>query len=67
MVWHHTVTLLLHYACECKLIHYFYLQFTQALLDASKDIDLEVNADKTKYMLKTRYQKAGQKRSIKVL
>jgi coproporphyrinogen III oxidase-like Fe-S oxidoreductase len=34
---------------------------TEALLDDSKDISLEVNPEKTKYMLMSRYKKAGQK------
>jgi hypothetical protein len=38
---------------------------TEVLLDASKDIGLEVNPEKTKYMLMSR-KKAGQKHSIKV-
>jgi hypothetical protein len=37
---------------------------TDALLDASIDADLEVNPEKTKYMLMSRYQKVGQKHSI---
>jgi sorting nexin-29 len=39
---------------------------TEALLDASKEIGLEVNPEKTKYMLMSRSQKIGQKHSIKV-
>jgi hypothetical protein len=39
---------------------------TEALLDASKDVDLEVNPEKTKYMLMSCSQKIGQKRSAKV-
>jgi hypothetical protein len=38
---------------------------TKALLDASKEAGLEVNLEKTKYMLVSRFQKAGQKQSIK--
>jgi hypothetical protein len=37
---------------------------TEALLDASKEVGLEVNPEKTKYMLMTRSQKRGQKRCI---
>jgi coproporphyrinogen III oxidase-like Fe-S oxidoreductase len=33
---------------------------TKALLDASKEIGLEVNPEKTKYMLMSRSQKMGQ-------
>jgi hypothetical protein len=38
---------------------------TKALLDASK-VGLEVNPEKTKYMLVSRCQKAGQRQSIKI-
>jgi hypothetical protein len=38
---------------------------TEALLDASKKVGLEVNSEKTKYMLVSR-KKAGQKHSIKI-
>jgi hypothetical protein len=37
---------------------------TEALLDASTEAGLEVNPEKTKYMLMSRYDKAGQKHSI---
>jgi hypothetical protein len=39
---------------------------TEALLDASKEVGLEVNPEKTKYMLMSRSQKIGQKHSIKI-
>jgi hypothetical protein len=39
---------------------------TEALLDASKEVGVEVNPEKTKYMLMSR-KKAGQKRSIKIV
>jgi hypothetical protein len=40
---------------------------TEALLDASKEVGLEVNSEKTKYyMLVSRRQKAGQRQSIKI-
>jgi hypothetical protein len=39
---------------------------TEALLDASKKVDLEVNQEKTEYMLMSRNQKIGQKHSIKI-
>jgi hypothetical protein len=38
---------------------------TKALLDASKEVGLEVNPEKTRYMLVSRCQKAGQRQSIK--
>jgi hypothetical protein len=39
---------------------------TKALLDASKEVGLEVNPEKTKYILVSRCQKAGQRQSIKI-
>jgi hypothetical protein len=39
---------------------------TEALLDASKEVGLEVNQEKTKYMLISRSQTIGQKHSIKI-
>jgi hypothetical protein len=42
------------------------LKNTKALLDTSKEADLRVNPKKTKYMLVSRCQKAGQKQSIKI-
>jgi hypothetical protein len=39
---------------------------TKSLLDASKEIGLEVNPEKTKYMLVSRCQMAGQRESIKI-
>jgi hypothetical protein len=38
----------------------------EALLDASKETGLEVNPEKTKYILMSRSQKIGQKHSIKI-
>jgi hypothetical protein len=39
---------------------------TGALLDASKEANLEVNPKQSKYMLISRYQKAEQKHSMKI-
>jgi hypothetical protein len=39
---------------------------TQILIDASKEVGLEVNVEKTKYMLLSRDQNAGQNREIKI-
>jgi hypothetical protein len=39
---------------------------TEALFHASKEVRLEVNPEETKYMLLSRSQKVGQKRSIKI-
>jgi hypothetical protein len=38
----------------------------EALLDASKEIGLEVNSEKTKYMFMSRHQTAGQSNYIRV-
>jgi hypothetical protein len=40
---------------------------TEALLDTSKKVGLEVNPEKSKYMLMSRYQMAGQRHSIKIV
>jgi hypothetical protein len=39
---------------------------TQTLIDVSKEVGLEVNSEKTKYMLLSRHQNAGQNQSSKV-
>jgi hypothetical protein len=39
---------------------------TETLIDASKEVGLEVNVEKTKYMLVSRDQNAGQNREIKI-
>jgi hypothetical protein len=39
---------------------------TKALLDANKEVGLEVNPEKTKYMLVSRCQKERQRQSIKI-
>jgi predicted Co/Zn/Cd cation transporter (cation efflux family) len=39
---------------------------TKALLDASKEVGLEVNPKEAKYMLMSRNQKLGQKYGIKI-
>jgi hypothetical protein len=36
------------------------------LIDASKDVGLEITAEKTKYMLLSRYQNVGQNWDIKI-
>jgi hypothetical protein len=38
----------------------------ETLMDASKEAGLEINAEKTKYMLLSRYQNVGQNRDIKI-
>jgi hypothetical protein len=39
---------------------------TQTLIDAGKEVGLDVNTDKTKYMLLSRQQNAGQNNDIKI-
>jgi hypothetical protein len=39
---------------------------TQTLFDAGKEVGLEVNTEKTKYMLLSRHQNAGQNHDIKI-
>jgi hypothetical protein len=39
---------------------------TQTLIDVSKEVGLEVNVEKTKYMLVSRNQNSGQNREIKI-
>jgi hypothetical protein len=38
----------------------------ETLIGASKDVGLEVNTEKTKYMLQSRHQNAGQSYDIKI-
>jgi hypothetical protein len=39
---------------------------TETLIDASKEVGLEINVEKTKYMLLCRHQNVGQNRDIKI-
>jgi hypothetical protein len=39
---------------------------TETLTDASKEVGLEINAEKTKYMLLSRHQNGGQNRDMKI-
>jgi biotin operon repressor len=39
---------------------------TQTLIDARKEVGLEVNAEKTKYMLLSRHQNAGHNHDINI-
>jgi hypothetical protein len=43
-----------------------YRKHAKALSDASKEVGLEVNQGKTKYLLVSRCQNAGQRQSIKI-
>jgi hypothetical protein len=38
----------------------------EILIDASKEVGLEINVEKTKYMLLSRHQNVGQNRDIKI-
>jgi hypothetical protein len=38
---------------------------TKILIDASKEVGLEINVEKTKYMLLSRHQNVGRNRDIK--
>jgi hypothetical protein len=39
---------------------------TETLIDASKEVGLEINIEKTKYMLLSRHQNAGQNRNLRM-
>jgi hypothetical protein len=39
---------------------------TETLIDASKEVGLEVKTEKTKYMLLSRHQNVGQNQDIKL-
>jgi sorting nexin-29 len=39
---------------------------TESLLEASRDIDLEINAEKTKYMITSRHPNSGQNQNIRI-
>jgi ribosomal protein S2 len=42
------------------------IKSTETLIDTSKKVDLEIKVKKTKYMLLSRHQNAGQNRGIKI-
>jgi hypothetical protein len=42
------------------------IKSTESLIDASKEVFLEVNTEKTKYMLLSRHQNAGQNHDIEI-
>jgi hypothetical protein len=39
---------------------------TKTLIDVNKEVGLEINVEKTKYMLLSRHQNVGQNRDIKI-
>jgi hypothetical protein len=48
------------------MMMYWEIKNTETLTDASKEVGLEINGEKTKYMLLTRHQNAGQNWDIKI-
>jgi len=48
------------------LVHYTNTKNTEALVVARKETGLEVNTDKTKYIVMSQDQNAGQSHSIKI-
>jgi hypothetical protein len=42
------------------------LRRTQTRLEASRDIGLEINAEKTNYMIMSRYPNSGQSQNIRI-
>jgi hypothetical protein len=40
---------------------------TETLLEANRDIGLEINAEKTKYMIMSHYPNSGQNQNIKIV
>jgi hypothetical protein len=41
-------------------------KITETLIDASKEVGLEIKVEKTKYMLLSRHQNVGQSRDTKI-
>jgi hypothetical protein len=41
-------------------------QKTETLLEASRDIGLEINTEKTKYMIMSRHPNSGQNQNIRI-
>jgi hypothetical protein len=39
---------------------------TETILEASRDVGLEINAQKTKYMIMSRHENSGQKHNIRI-
>jgi hypothetical protein len=42
-------------------------KYTETLIDASKEVGLEINMEKTKYMLLPHHQNSGQNQDIKIV
>jgi hypothetical protein len=39
---------------------------SETLLEASRDIDIEINAEKTKYMIMSRHPNSGQNQNVRI-
>jgi hypothetical protein len=48
-------------ADDINVLEYTINRNTETLINASKEVGLQVNADKTKYMLLSRHQNVGKK------
>jgi hypothetical protein len=59
---------LLAYTGDAKIVveNIFSIKNTEPLLDASKAVGLDLNPEKTKYMLMSCSQNVGQKSSVKI-
>jgi hypothetical protein len=59
---------LLAYADDVNLLgdNRDYEEKNETLIDASKEVGLQINVEKTKYMLLSRYQNVSQNRDIKI-
>jgi hypothetical protein len=54
------------YVCNFLISRDVIKKITDILIDASKEVGLEINVDKTTYMLLSRHQNVGQNREIKI-
>jgi coproporphyrinogen III oxidase-like Fe-S oxidoreductase len=56
---------LLAYADDVNLLGDSIKKNAESLIDASKEIGIEINVEKTKYTLLSRHQNVGQNRDVK--
>jgi hypothetical protein len=56
----------LYHSTDRVIIPDLWVENTQTLSDASKEVGLEVNTEKTTYMLLSPHQNAGQNHDIKI-
>jgi hypothetical protein len=57
------------YADDVNLLRYSIhtiKENTKTLLEASRDVGLEINAEKTKYMITSRHPNSGQNQNIRI-